>query len=710
MTSEIEHIISQKLGLSRKNTASTMKLLSEGATIPFISRYRKEVTGNLDEVEIENIQKEFRKLLELEKRKTTILDTIREQGVLSDSLAQKIKETWDGATLEDLYLPFKPKRKTKATAARENGLEPLAKMMIKQYERNIENRAIQFVRGNVESTEGALQGARDIIAEWINESPVARDRVRRIFGREAVISSKLSRGKEEQGQKFKDYFDFSEPLKTCPSHRILAMRRGESEGFLKLAIHPDTDNVLNALGRIFIQSSGEASDQIRLAIKDSYKRLLGPSIETEFKKSSKEKADQEAIHVFAENLKQLLLAPPLGPKQMIAIDPGFRTGCKVVVLDHTGKLLTNTSIFPHPPVNQVNEASRKIKELIHRYHAKVIAIGNATAGRETETFVRSILKQNDQMEVFMVNESGASVYSASEIAREEFSEFDVTVRGAVSIGRRLMDPLAELVKIDAKSIGVGQYQHDVNQNQLKDQLDRVVESCVNLVGVNLNTASKHLLAYVSGIGPKLAEKIIAWRDTKGVFRDRQQLLGVPGLGAKAFQQAAGFLRIPESENPLDRSAVHPESYFIVQNMARDIGCALSDLVQNDALIDEINITGYTSERTGLPTLTDIVKELKKPGRDPRGAAREFTFDPRVKAIEDLEVGMILPGLVTNITRFGAFVDIGAKQDGLVHISHLANRFVQNPADEVKLGQEVLVKVLEVDQNRNRINLSIKEAG
>jgi uncharacterized protein len=710
MTTEIEHIISQKLDLSRSNTASTMKLLSEGATIPFISRYRKEVTGNLDEVAVENIQTELKKLLELEKRKTTVLDTIREQGLLTDALASKIKETWDATTLEDLYLPFKPKRKTKATTAKENGLEPLAKIIIKQRERQIENRAFQFVKGSIESVEDALQGARDIIAEWISESPIARDRVRQIFGREAFITSKMAKGKKEEGQKFRDYFKFSEPLKKSPSHRILAMRRGESEGMLKLTIQPDAENVLHALGRIFIQSSGEAADQIEQAMKDSYKRLLGSSIETEFKKSSKEKADQEAIDVFAENLKQLLLAPPLGPKQMIAIDPGFRTGCKVVVLDHTGKLLTNTSIFPHPPVNRVDEASSKIKELIHRYRPEVIAIGNATAGRETETFVTSILNPGEKIEVFMVNESGASVYSASEIAREEFPNFDVTVRGAVSIGRRLMDPLAELVKIDPKAIGVGQYQHDVNQSLLKERLDRVVESCVNLVGVNLNTASKHLLAYVSGIGPKLAEKIVAWRDTNGIFQNRKQLMDVPGLGAKAFEQAAGFLRISESKNPLDKSAVHPESYHIVQNMSRDIGCSLSDIVQNDSLINQIDITKYTSETTGLPTLRDILSELRKPGRDPRGAAKAFSFDPRVKTIEDLQVGMILPGLVTNITRFGVFVDVGAKQDGLVHISHLANRFVQNPADEVKLGQEVQVKVLEVDQSRNRINLSIKEAG
>jgi uncharacterized protein len=701
-----EEIIAERTGLMIKQVKNTIDLLAEGATIPFISRYRKEMTGSLDEVKITEIRDEWNKLKEMEKRKEYILKTIEEQDKLTGELKAKIEVCLDMTTLEDLYLPYKPKRKTRATVARDKGLEPLAKILMAQKEIQVEKTAEKFLSEEVETIEDALQGARDIMAEWVNENQRARDLVRHQFRKEAVIYSKAVKGKEEEGEKYRDYFGFSEPLKRCPSHRMLAMRRGENEGFLKLTIEPDQDKTMEKLEGLFVKGHDDGSQQVAEAVTDSYKRLLHPSIENEFKALTKEQADAEAIRVFAENLRQLLLASPLGQKRVLAIDPGFRTGCKIVCLDENGNLLHNATIYPHPPQSDRSGATRKISSLVQQYKTDAIAIGNGTASRETERFIRLIRFPVD-LEVYVVNESGASIYSASKIAREEFPDYDVTVRGAVSIGRRLMDPLAELVKIDPKSIGVGQYQHDVDQGNLKKSLDEVVESCVNLVGVNLNTASKHLLTYVSGLGPALAQNVVDYRTEKGGFRSREELKKVARMGDKAFEQCAGFLRIENADNPLDNSAVHPESYHIVSGMAADLGCSVNDLVRNEELVKQIVPEKYVTSLVGLPTLKDIMHELEKPGRDPRQQIEVFEFDKDVNRMEDLKPGMELPGIVTNITKFGAFVDVGVKQDGLVHISQLANKFIRDPNDVVKLNQYVRVKVLEVDVDRNRISLAMK---
>lgn len=700
-------LIAQQTQLPEKKIAATIKLLEEGATIPFISRYRKEVTGSLDEVEIADIANTWKKLKEIESRKETILNTIAEQGKLTDALKERIEQCWNNTELEDIYLPYKPKRKTRASMAREKGLEPLAQLIFDQRNQNFQSQIASFINDEVPTEEAALQGARDIIAEWINEDERARNLVRNAFERGAMITSKVARGKQEEGAKFRDYFEFSEPLKRCPSHRLLAIRRGETEGFLRVFIEPDEARTLEGLDRIFLSGNGNATDQVADAIEDCYKRLLMPAIETEFRNSSKEKADLEAIEVFAENLRQLLLAPPLGEKRVLGLDPGFRTGCKVVCLNERGDLLKNTTIYPHPPQKREAEAVMTIEELVEEFKLDAIAVGNGTAGRETLALCQKI-NFGKPVEVFMVNEAGASIYSASEAAREEFPDQDVTVRGAVSIARRLMDPLAELVKIDAKNIGVGQYQHDVNQSLLKDSLDRTVESAVNAVGINLNTASKHLLNYVSGLGPSLAQAIVNYRHENGAFATRKALKKVPRLGDKAFEQCAGFLRIRDAKNPLDNTAVHPESYHIVEKMAKDLGVKVEDLIKDGSLRKQIHLENYVTEKVGLPTLTDILKELEKPGLDPRGEAKSFEFG-NVHSMEDLQPGMILPGIVTNITNFGAFVDIGVKQDGLVHISQLANKFVKNPADIVSLGQEVQVKIMDVDIARGRVNLSMKEA-
>ncbi|MCB0550569.1 MAG: RNA-binding transcriptional accessory protein [Phaeodactylibacter sp.] len=699
-------LIAERLNIPNHKVNSTLGLLSEGATIPFIARYRKEATGSLDEVQVADIQREAKKLEELEKRRETILSAIEEQGKLTDELRRRIEGTYDGTELEDLYLPYKRKRKTRASVAREKGLEPLAEVLFRQQNNNLEGLAGQFITDEVPTIEEALAGARDIIAEWINEDEKARNKVRFLFRKGAVIYSKVARGKEEEGAKYRDYFEFDEPLKKCPSHRLLAMRRGEEEGFLRVSISPDEEDTLFQLERIYLKGNGSASQQVKEALHDCYKRLLGPSIETEFRNSSKEKADEEAIEVFATNLRQLLLGAPLGQKRTLGIDPGFRTGCKVVVLDESGQLLQNTTIYPHPPQSDEYNASRTLEHLVGQFGIEAIAVGNGTAGRETLSLCRK-LKFGRPVEVFMVNEAGASIYSASDVAREEFPDKDVTVRGAVSIGRRLMDPLAELVKIDPKSIGVGQYQHDVNQALLKESLDQVVESCVNSVGINVNTASKHLLTYVSGLGPVLAQNIVDYRSENGAFLARKQLMKVARMGEKAFEQSAGFLRIRDGKNPLDNTAVHPESYHIVEKMAEDQGCRVEDLIQRPELRKKIDLKKYVSGAIGLPTLTDIMKELEKPGLDPRGTARPFEF-ANIQSIEDLHIGMVVPGIVNNITNFGAFVDIGIKESGLVHISQLANKFVKNPADVVSLGQEVTVKVMEVDLKRGRVQLSMKE--
>jgi len=704
-----EEIIADRVGIPVRQVKNTVELLEEGATIPFISRYRKEHTGSLDEVKITEIRDELNKLKELQKRKEYILKTIEGQDKLTDDLKQKIVVCLDPVLLEDIYLPYKPKRKTRATVAHEKGLEPLAKILLKQQETQVEKVASSFVTEEVETVEDALQGARDIIAEWVSENQRARKTVRYHFDRSAMISSKVVKGKEEEGIKFKDYFEFGEPLKRCPGHRILAMRRGEQEGFLKLSVEPDGSRVIDSLEEQFVKSSSEVSQQVSEAVRDSYKRLIQPSIENEYKAFYKEKADQEAIKVFAENLRQLLLASPLGQKRVLALDPGFRTGCKLVCLDEQGNLIHNETIYPHPPQSDRAGSTRKVSSLVQQYKTEAIAIGNGTASRETERFIRLIRFPHD-LEVYMVNESGASIYSASKIAREEFPDYDVTVRGAVSIGRRLMDPLAELVKIDPKSIGVGQYQHDVDQGNLKKSLDEVVESCVNMVGVNVNTSSKHLLTYVSGLGPVLAQNVVDYRHEIGGFTSREELKKVPRMGEKAYEQCAGFLRIADAVNPLDNSAVHPESYHIVESMASDLNVDLVQLVQEDALVRQIDLNKYVAGDIGLPTLKDIQAELEKPGRDPREQIEVFEFDQGVYSVEDLKPGMELPGIVTNITKFGAFVDVGVKQDGLVHISQLADRFVKDPNDIVKIHQHVRVKVLEVDVSRNRIQLSMKGVG
>jgi uncharacterized protein len=701
-------IIAGKLGIGLKQVSNTVTLLEEGATIPFISRYRKEVTGSLDEVAVAAIKDEKEKFEELDKRKATILKTIEEQGQLTPELKKQIEDCIDPNQLEDLYLPYKPKRRTRAMIARERGLEPLAKILVKQYEADPENRALAFVKDEVPDAEAALAGARDIIAEWINENQNARNIVRKVFTREAMISSKVVKGKEEEGSKYKDYFDFSEPLKRCPSHRLLAMRRGENEGFLKVSISPDEDKTIYNLEDYFVKGNNRSAGQVALAVKDSYKRLLAPSIETEFFAASKEQADLEAIKVFAENLRQLLLAPPLGQKRVLAIDPGYRTGCKVVCLDAQGNLLHNETIYPHPPQSEVGTAMRKLSALVSTYKIEAIAVGDGTASRETEAFLKK-MRFDREIQVFMVSEDGASVYSASKIARDEFPQYDVTVRGSVSIGRRLMDPLAELVKIEPKAIGVGQYQHDVDQKMLQKELDTVVESCVNLVGVNLNTASGYLLNYISGLGPVLAQNIVEYRKENGPFSSREELKKVPRLGPKAFEQCAGFLRISGATNPLDTSAVHPERYSLVEKIAKDKGVKVNDLIGKQNLIQEIDPSKYISNEVGLPTLNDILSELAKPAPDPRSGIKVFEFSQDVYSINDLKIGMILPGIVTNITRFGVFVDVGVKQDGLVHISEIANRFVSDPSQEVKLHQHVKVKVLEVDLARKRIAFSMKQA-
>lgn len=700
-------LVSDQLDLPLRKVESTLQLLEEGATIPFISRYRKEATGSLDEVQISDINTAFKRLTELEKRKTSILNSIEEQGKLTDELRARIQSCFNAIELEDIYLPYKKKRKTKASVAREKGLEPLATVLFLQQNNQIEALARQFVTEEVPDMEAALEGARDIMAEWINEDETARNNIRKVFDKGAIIRSKVARGKEEEGAKYRDYFDFEESLKKCPSHRLLAIRRGEEEGFLRVSVLPDEEEALSRLDRLFLKGNGAATEQVKQALEDSYKRLLSPSIETEFRNSSKDKADEEAIQVFTRNLRELLLSAPLGQKNVLGIDPGFRTGCKVVCLDQSGNLLTYTAIYPHPPQNNTSEAAKTLLHLVRQYECEAIAIGNGTASRETMDFCSSI-DLPPQVDVFLVNESGASIYSASEIAREEFPDHDVTVRGAVSIGRRLMDPLAELVKIDPKSIGVGQYQHDVNQTRLKESLDQVVESCVNSVGININTASKHLLNYVSGLGPALAQNIVNYRAEHGPFKSRTELKKVPRMGDKAFEQSAGFLRIRDAKHPLDNTAVHPESYHIVQKMADDLNCTIEQLIRDQTLRQSVNLKQYVTDSIGMPTLKDIMKELEKPGLDPRGSAKPIAFDKSIKTIEDLHTGMVLPGIVNNITNFGAFVDIGIKESGLVHISQMADRFIKDPAEVVSLNQEVTVRVVEVDLQRKRIQLSMKD--
>lgn len=706
---QFSQMIATALKLPVHRVENTLKLLQGGATIPFISRYRKEATGGLDEVQIGDIHTRYEKLCELAKRKETVLSTIEEQGKLTDALRERIANCWDTTELEDIYLPFKPKRKTRAEVARQKGLEPLAMLLLMQRENNLSARVRPFVKGEVKDEEDALKGARDIIAEQVNEDERARNLIRNQFSRQAMIISKVVKGKEkeEAALKYRDYFDFSEPLKKCTSHRLLAIRRGEAEGILKVSITPDDETACTErLERQYVHGNGECSAQVAEAVNDAYKRLLKPAIETEFSALSKEKADEEAIRVFAENLRQLLLAPPLGQKRTMGIDPGYRTGCKVVCLDAQGNLLHNEAIYPHPPKSETALAGRKLVKLVEQYKIEAIAIGNGTASRETERFVTS-QRYDREVQVFVVSEDGASIYSASKIAREEFPEYDVTVRGAVSIGRRLMDPLAELVKIDAKSIGVGQYQHDVDQTKLKASLDQTVESCVNLVGVNVNTASKHLLTYVSGLGPTLAQNIVNYRAENGAFHSRKELLKVPRMGAKAFEQCAGFLRIPHADNPLDNSAVHPESYAIVEKMAKDLKCSVDDLIKNKDLRSQIDIKNYVTDTVGLPTLTDIMQELDKPGRDPRQKIQVFEFDKNVQTIDDLREGMELPGIINNITNFGCFVDIGIKENGLVHISQLADKFVSDPTTVVSMHQHVRVRVLSIDHERKRIQLTMK---
>ena len=704
----ITKIIAQQLHLPETGVENTIALLDLGCTIPFIARYRKERTGNLNEVQIGQIADAYDKLKELEKRKETILKTIGEQGKLTDELEKRIKDCWEATVLEDLYLPYKPKRRTRAQVAREQGLEPLATLLLLQREPQPEAAARRYVKGDVADVAAALKGAQDIIAEMVNEDERSRNQLRQSFRREAIITSKVVKAKAESDEaaKYSDYFDFSEPLRRCSSHRLLAMRRGESEGILRVSISADDDDCVARLKRQHVRGHGPCSRLVEEAVEDAYKRLLRPSIETEFAAMSKEKADDDAILVFTENLRQLLLAAPLGQKRVMGIDPGFRTGCKVVCLDAQGNLLHHEAIFPHPPVNHLMQASVHVEQIVKDYAIEAIAIGNGTASRETSDFVKG-LHFDHKVQTFVVSEDGASVYSASKTAREEFPDEDVTVRGAVSIGRRLMDPLAELVKIDPKSIGVGQYQHDVDQGKLKRSLDQTVESCVNSVGVNLNTASQHLLTYVSGLGPTLAKNIVEYRRENGAFTSRAQLKKVPRLGPSAFEQCAGFLRIPGAKNPLDNSAVHPESYAIVAQMAKDSQCTVDELIADKQKRQAIDIRHYVTDSVGIPTLTDIMNELEKPGRDPREQIEEFEFDPNVTSIDDLVEGMVLPGIVTNITNFGAFVDIGVHQDGLVHVSQLANRYVRDPNEVVHLHQHVKVMVKEIDYRRHRIALTMK---
>lgn len=713
-------LIANSLGIGEKYVAATLSLLEEGCTIPFIARYRKERTGSLDEVQIAAISDRYEKLLEIQKRKETITKTINDLDKMTPQLQERIDKCWDATELEDIYLPYKPKRRTRAQVAREQGLEPLALLLMKQREHDPERAAERFIKGDIKTVEEALKGAQDIVAETVSEDERTRQQLRNAFQRQAVITSKVVKAKADtdEAAKYSDYFDWSEPLKRCSSHRLLAMRRGEAEGILRISISPDDEEACERLKRHYVYGNTPCGRLVSEAIDDGYKRLLKPSIETEFAALSKQKADEEAIRVFAENLRQLLLGAPLGQKRVMGVDPGFRTGCKIVCLDAQGNLLHHDAIFPHPPVNKRTEAALAIQRMISKYQIEAISIGNGTASRETDAFIKDVLagrynidtkstSNTASPQVFVVSESGASVYSASKIARDEFPDEDVTVRGAVSIGRRLMDPLAELVKIDPKSIGVGQYQHDVDQTLLKHSLDQTVESCVNSVGVDLNTASQHLLMYVSGLGATLAKNIVDYRREHGAFTSRAQLLKVPRLGPSAYQQCAGFLRIRDGKNPLDNSAVHPESYAIVEQMAKDQGCSVSDLINNKDKRDAIQLNKYVTPDVGMPTLTDILSELEKPGRDPREQLEAFEFDKNVSTIDDLVEGMVLPGIVTNITNFGAFVDIGVHQDGLVHISQMANRRIAHPLDVVKLHQHVTVRVIEVDHRRHRISLSMK---
>jgi uncharacterized protein len=699
-------LVAKKLGLHEWQVENTIRLMDGGATIPFISRYRKEMTGSLDEVKLMHVKDEYERLKELDARKESVIKSIEEQEKMTPELRQKIEAAITMSELEDIYLPYRPKRRTRATIARERGLEPLALILMDQKENDPSLKAEEYLNDDVPRVEDALSGASDIIAEWISEDEKARKQLRYLFEKEAVIYSKVVKGKETEGIKYSDYFDWSEPLKKCPSHRLLAMRRGEEEGFLRLSVEPVEENAVDLLNSIFIKGRNASSQIVEDAVKDSWKRLLSSSMETEFRNISKEKADIDAITVFAENLRQLLLGSPLGEKTVLAIDPGFRTGCKVVCLDRQGNLIHNETIYPHPPQNETAMSIKKILTLVNAYKIESIAIGNGTASRETEEFIKWVKFEND-IQVFVVSEAGASIYSASKIARDEFPDYDVTVRGAVSIGRRLMDPLAELVKIDPKSIGVGQYQHDVDQQKLQKSLDDVVMSCVNAVGVEVNTASKHLLTYVSGLGPQLAQNIVDYRTENGPFKTRKELLKVKRMGEKAFEQSAGFLRIRNAENPLDSSAVHPESYHVVEKMSKDIGCEVKELIIDENKRKEIKLDRYITPVTGLPTLKDIIDELAKPGRDPRSKIKEFRFAD-VHTMEDLITGMVIPGIVTNITKFGAFVDIGIKQDGLVHISNMSRTYIQDPSTVVKLHQHVMVKVLAVDIERKRIQLSMKD--
>jgi protein Tex len=698
-------LVAKKLGLHDWQVENTIRLMDGGATIPFISRYRKEMTGSLDEVQLMHVKEEFDRLQELDNRKEAVIKSIEEQEKMTPELRQKIDAALTMTELEDIYLPYRPKRRTRATIAREKGLEPLAMIIMEQRENDPVLKAEEFITEEVATVDEALSGASDIIAEWISEDEKARRQLRNLFDREAVIITKVIKGKEVEGIKFSDYYEWSESLRKCPSHRLLAMRRGEEEGFLRLSIEPDEEHAIELLNAICIKGRNASSDIVGEAVKDSWKRLLSSSMETEFRNISKEKADTEAINVFADNLRQLLLGSPLGEKNVLAIDPGFRTGCKVVCLDRQGNLVHNETIYPHPPQNETAMSVKKILSLVNAYKIDAIAIGNGTASRETEDFIKYVKFEND-IQVFVVSEAGASIYSASKTAREEFPDYDVTVRGSVSIGRRLMDPLAELVKIDPKSIGVGQYQHDVDQQKLQKSLDDVVISCVNAVGVEVNTASKHLLTYVSGLGPQLAQNIVDYRTENGPFKTRTELLKVKRMGDKAFEQSAGFLRIRNADNPLDSSAVHPESYHVVEKMSKDLGCDVKELITNEAKRKEIQLEKYVTPVTGLPTLKDILSELAKPGRDPRSKIKEFRFAD-IHTMDDLVVGMVVPGIVTNVTKFGAFVDIGIKQDGLVHISNMSDKYVSDPSTVVKLHQHVIVKIIAVDKERKRIQLSMK---
>ena len=702
----LTQLIAKAVGITPTQVNHTLELLNGGSTVPFISRYRKEATGGLDEVQIEAIQSHYQRLTELSKRKEFVLQTIGEQGKLTPELKQRIEDTWDATLLEDLYLPYKPKRKTWAEIARQRGLDPLATLLLTQREPNPLRAATRYVKGEVKDADEALKGARDIIAEQVSENEKSRQQVRNQFARQAILSAKVIKGKEAEAANYRDYFDCTEPLKRCSSHRLLAMRRGEAEGLLRVTISPEDSRCIEQLARYYVRGNSESSLQVQEAVEDAYKRLLKPSMENEFAALSKQQADDEAIRLFAQNLRQLLLAPPLGQLRVMGIDPGFRTGCKVVCLDAQGNLLHNENIYPHPPVSKGKEAAASLMKMIEAYRIEAIAIGNGTAGRETEEFIKRLTFHHD-VRVFVVSEQGASIYSASPLARKEFPDYDVTVRGAVSIARRLMDPLAELVKIDPKSIGVGQYQHDVDQSKLKQALDSTVEHCVNLVGVNLNTASSHLLSYVSGLGPTLAQNIVEYRAEHGPFASRHELLQVPRMGAKTFEQCAGFLRIAQGKHPLDNTAVHPERYALVEQMARDLQCTIPQLIADSQLRRRIDLKRYCSSTVGMPTLNDIMQELEKPGRDPRGGVSDFAFDSHVRTLDDLREGMELPGIVNNITDFGAFVDIGIKESGLVHLSQLADRYIKHPSEVVSIHQQVRVRVVGIDHDRKRIALSMK---